>query len=148
MALHRELGRRNPAAERASFPPTDEATAELVHALAARRVGCRGARARPAHGPHRHGQLAAIAFRDPAPLLAEPLLAVVERLGDALVRAKGFVHLAGEPRRGFVERAGLRTELRFGEPWGASAPVTELVLIGEGLDAGAIRRQLWACRAH
>ena len=26
-------------------------------------------------------------------------------------------------------------------------PRTELVLIGEGLDAGAIRRQIWACRA-
>ena len=30
VALHRELARRNPAAERASFPPTDEATAELA----------------------------------------------------------------------------------------------------------------------
>ena len=39
----------------------------------------------------------------------------------ALVRAKGFVHLAGEPRRGFLERAGLRTELRLGEPWGDDA---------------------------
>jgi G3E family GTPase len=145
VALHRELARRNPAAERASFPQSDEATAELVPWLLDAR---RAARARPAHGPHRHGQLAAIAYSDPAPLLAEPLLAVVERLGDALVRAKGFVHIAGEPRRGFLERAGLHTELRFGEPWGHSAPVTELVLIGDGLDAGAIRRQLWACRAH
>ena len=145
VALHRELGRRNPAAERASFPPTDEGTAELVPWLLDARPA---ARARPAHGPHHHGQLAAIAYSDPAPLLAAPLMAVVERLGEALVRAKGFVHLAGEPRRGFLERAGLHTELRFGEPWGPSAPVTELVLIGEGLDAGAIRRQLWACRAH
>ncbi len=143
VALHRELGRRNPSAERAGFPPTEEATAELVPWL----LDVRGAaRARPAHAPHRHGQLAAVAYSDPAPLLAEPLLAVVERLGPALVRAKGFVHLAGEGRRGFLERAGLRTELRFGEPWGDDPPVTELVFIGEGLDAGALRRQLWACR--
>ena len=27
-------------------------------------------------------------------------------------------------------------------------PATEIVLIGEGLDAGAIRRQIWACRAR
>ena len=72
---------------------------------------------------------------------------MVERLGPGLVRAKGFVHLAGEPRRGFLERAGLRTELRLGEPWGDERPTTEIVLIGEGLDAGAIRRQIWACRA-
>ncbi len=144
VALHRELGRRNPVAERASFPAGDEATAELCPwLLDVRPVG----RARPAQAPHRHGQLAAVAYSDPAPLLAEPLLAVMDRLGPALVRAKGFVHLAGEARRGFLERAGLRTELRFAEPWGAAAPLTEVVFIGEGLDAGALRRQLWACRA-
>ena len=145
VALHRELARRNPAAERASFPQTDEATAELVPWLLDVKMS---SRPRPAQGPHQHGQLAAIAYSDTAALLGEPLLAVVERLGPRLVRAKGFVHLAGEPRRGFLERAGLHTELRLGEPWGAEAPATEIVLIGEGLDAGAVRRQIWACRAR
>ena len=147
VALHRELARRNPAAERASFPPADEATAELCPWLLDVRAA---SRARPAHGSHQHhhGQLAAIAYSDTAALLGEPLLAVVERLGARLVRAKGFVHLAGEPRRGFLERAGLHTELRLGEPWGDERPATEIVLIGEGLDAGAIRRQIWACRAQ
>jgi G3E family GTPase len=145
VALHRELARRNPTAERASFPPTDEATAELCPWLLDVRAS---SRARPAHGPHHHGQLAAIAYSDTAALLGEPLLTVVESLGPRLVRAKGFVHLAGEPRRGFLERAGLRTELRLGEPWGDEPPATEIVLIGEELDAGAIRRQLWACRAR
>ena len=144
VALHRELARRNPAAERASFPQTAEATAELIPWLLDVRMS---SRARPAHSPHQHGQLAAIAYSDTAALLAEPLLAVVERLGPRLVRAKGFVHLAGEPRRGFLERAGLHTELRLGEPWGDEPRATEIVLIGEGLDAGAIRRQIWACRA-
>ena len=37
-----------------------------------------------------------VAFAEEAPLLAEPLLALCGRLGSALVRAKGFVHLAGE----------------------------------------------------
>jgi G3E family GTPase len=145
VALHRELARRNPTAERAGFPPTDEATAELCPWLLDVRAG---SRSRPAHGPHHHGQLAAVAYSDTAALLGEPLLAVVESLGPRLVRAKGFVHLAGEPRRGFLERAGLRTELRLGEPWGAEPPATEIVLIGEGLDDGAIRRQIWACRAR
>jgi len=147
VALHREIARRNPAAERASFPPGDDATAELVTWLLDGRRGGGAARGRHAHAPHAHSQLAAVAFADPAPLLAEPLLAVVDRLGPALVRAKGFVNLAGEPRRGFLERAGLRTELRFGEPWAEAPRSTEIVLIGEGLDDGAIRRQLWACRA-
>ena len=145
VALHRELARRNSAAERASFPPTDEATAELCPWLLDVRPS---SRARPAHAPHHHGQLAAIAYSDTTALLGEPLLAFVESLGPRLVRAKGFVHLAGEPRRGFLERAGLRTELRLGEPWGTDSPATEIVLIGEGLDDGAIRRQIWACRAR
>jgi len=153
VALHRELARRNPSAERASFPNTDEATAALVSFLlepAPRSSrATRGAHA-DGHGhghAHAHGQLAAVTFADDAPLLAEPLLAVVEGLGAALVRAKGFVRVAGEPRRGFIERAGARTSLSLGEPWGNDPPRTEIVLIGEELDAGAIRRQIWACRS-
>jgi G3E family GTPase len=80
------------------------------------------------------------------PLLGPPLLALCHRLGPGLVRVKGFVHVAGEDRRGFLERAGNVTELRLGEPWPA-APRTELVFIGENLDPGALRRELWACRA-
>ena len=36
---------------------------------------------------------------------------MIEGLGAALVRAKGFVHLAGDDARGFLERAGARTGL-------------------------------------
>jgi G3E family GTPase len=145
VALHRALARRNPTAERASFPDTEEGAAALVPWLLETRIGAR-ARAHAAH-PHAHGQLAAVAFTSEEPLLAEPLMDLVERLGPALLRAKGFVSVAGEPRRAFLERAGARTSLRFDEPWGAAERRTELVLIGEGLDAEALRRKLWSCRA-
>ena len=96
-----------------------------------------------------HGQLAAIAFSEDGALLGRAAAwRSSSASAPALVRAKGFVSLAGEPRRGFLERAGARTELRFGEPWGDDPPATELVLIGEGLDADALRRQIWACRAR
>jgi G3E family GTPase len=159
VALHRELARRNPGAERASFPSTDEATAALVSFLldpsaprssssrALRDGGNDGHDGGPRHAHAHAHQLAAVTFADDAPLLAEPLLAVVEGLGAALVRAKGFVRVAGEPRRGFIERAGARTSLSLGAAWGDEPPRTEIVLIGEELDAGAIRRQIWACRA-
>jgi G3E family GTPase len=88
-------------------------------------------------GHHHPGQLTAITFTDDAPLVGERVLAIVEGLGDRLVRAKGFVHLAGDDRRGFVERAGIRTELSH----------RELVLIGDDLDEAAVHRALWACRA-
>jgi G3E family GTPase len=143
-ALHKELERRNPGAERASFPDTQEATAALVPWLLDVRRGKRAAH-RP-EGPHAHSQLAAIAYSDPAAHLVEPLLAVIDGLGSALVRVKGFVRLSGEHRRGFIERAGLHTSLQLGDPWGSETPRTEIVLIGEGLDAAAIHRQLWACR--
>jgi G3E family GTPase len=146
VALHRELAQRNPAAERASFPATDEGTAALVPWLLEARRAPRAPRAD--RNAHAHGQLTVVTFTDPEPLLAVPLLAVIEGLGDALVRAKGFVYVAGDDRRGFLERAGARTGLAAGEPWGDQPRATELVLIGDGLDGDAIRRQLWACRAR
>jgi G3E family GTPase len=146
VALHRELARRNPAAERASFPEGDEGSAALVPWLLDARGAPRVSRA--GRHAHAHGQLTVVTFTDPEPLLAEPLLAVIEGLGPALVRAKGFVNIAGDARRGFLERAGARTGLSFGELWGATTPGTELVLIGDALDGDAIRRQLWACRAR
>ena len=142
-AAHAAVAALNPGAERAAFPASDDGamamTAWLLEPRAPRRA--------PHHHAHRHGQLVAAAFSDPAPLAAAPLLGYLESLGDRLVRAKGFVHLAGEPRRGFLERAGVRTELSLREPWGDEPRRTELVLIGEGLDDAAVRRALWACRA-
>ena len=157
VGIHRLLAQRNADAERVGFPDSPEGTAALIPWLldtSPRSSSLSGARLRaggdgaPYAHPHQHGQLVAAVFSDDQPLLAEPLLQVCERLGPALVRAKGFVHLAGEPRRGFLERAGAHTTLRFAEPWGADHPRTELVLIGEGFDEIALRRQLWACRAR
>jgi G3E family GTPase len=105
---------------------------------------------RDGHGErgHHHGnQLIAVTFCDDAPLVGERVLAYVESLGDRLIRAKGFVHLAGDARRGFLERAGIRTELRHDGEWAGGARRTELVLIGDDLDEAAVHRALWACRA-
>jgi len=102
----------------------------------------------PGHAHHHGNQLVAFTFADDAPLIGERVMAVIDQLGSRLVRAKGFVRLAGDNRKGFVERAGIRTELRYLEPWPAGvAPKTELVLIGDDLDEAALQRALWACRA-
>ena len=146
VALHRRLVELNPAAERAAFANDDAGTAALVPWLFAPGQRQRGPGRARAHHRHPH-QLAAATFVDPAPLASEALLLVCQSLGDRLVRAKGFVNLAGEARRGFLERAGARTTLELGAPWGAEPPLTRLVLIGEGLDEAALHRQLWACRA-
>ena len=150
-ATHARLDELAPHAERASFP-SDEAgalamTAWLLEPRAVRAWSA-GAHPHDEHGGHHHGnQLIAITFRDTAPLVGDRVLAVIDALGTRLVRAKGFVHLAGEPRRGFVERAGIRTSLELRDPWGDAERVSELVLIGDDLDEAALRRALWACRS-
>jgi G3E family GTPase len=143
-ALHHRLRALNPHAELASFPAGEASSVALGHWLLEQRALA----ARPGGHVHAHGQgqLVAASFCDSAPLLSGPLMALIEELGDRLVRAKGFVHLAGESRRGFIERAGTRTTLVYGGPWGDETPRTELVLIGEDLDEAALQRRLWACR--
>jgi G3E family GTPase len=154
-----------PEAERAAFPDGDPGARAMTAWVIEPRKLRAWVERRRSHGQapddaldghghaHHHGnQLVAVTFTDDAPLLGDRVLAVVEALGDRLVRAKGFVHLAGDPaggggRRGFVERAGIRTELRPAGDWGDAPPRTELVLIGDDLDEAAIHRALWACRA-
>lgn len=144
-----------PHAERAGFP-TDEAGALAMTAwvIEPRKLRAWQMRKRDHdhdhddHAGHHHGgQLVAVTFADDGALVAERVMAVIDGLGDRLVRAKGFVNLAGEGRRGFVERAGIRTSLELREPWGDAPRRTEIVLIGDDLDEAALRRALWACRA-
>jgi G3E family GTPase len=151
---HAQLDELAPHAERASFP-SDATRALTAWLLEARKLHAwtmpsvdHGHGHSHAHGAHHHAnQLIAVTFTDDAPLVGERVLAVALALGDRLVRAKGFVHLAGDDRRGFLERAGLRTELRHEGVWGTAPRRTELVLIGDDLDEAALHRALWACRA-
>jgi G3E family GTPase len=151
--LHRRLHELNPHADRSAFPEGAAGTAGLVSWLlspGARDRDLAGSRRRGlaphGHAPHAR-QLTAASFVDDAPLVAEGLLLLCGSLGDRLIRAKGHIHLAGEPRRAFLERAGDRTRLELGAPWGAETPRTRLVLIGEELDEALLQQQLWACRA-
>jgi G3E family GTPase len=156
--LHGLLAGLNPRAERSAFPAGAEGTAllapwllrltEQVHSEPDAQVARRPDR--PHGHPHGHGQqLAAASYVDEAPLVAEALLLACRGLGERLVRAKGWVHVAGESRRGFLEVAGLDTELRFEEAWRPDEKrMTRLVLIGDGLDEETVLRQLWACRAQ
>ena len=150
---HARLDALAPHAERASFPADDPGSLALTSWLLESRKLRAWTRLDHDHdhdaaAPHHHGgQLVAVTFTDDAPLVGDRVLAVIEALGARLVRAKGFVHLAGDDRRGFIERAGARTSLATREPWGDAPRRTEIVLIGDDLDEAALRRALWACRA-
>jgi G3E family GTPase len=138
-------------AERAAFPDDDAGalamTAWVVEPRKLRAWTTRKHEHDEHRGHHHGGQLVAVTFADDAPLVGERVMAVIDSLGDRLVRAKGFVHLAGEERRGFVERAGVRTSLELRDAWGGDPKRSEIVLIGDDLDEAALRRALWACRA-
>ncbi len=140
-----ELG---PAAELASFPDDDDGAMAMTGWLLERRGSGHGHRHHGRHS-HEHGQLTAVVFVEAAPLLGDAVMSVLARLGPALVRAKGFVRVAGSEQAAFAEKAGTMLELRTGLSWPdpSAAPRTELVLIGADLDEPAIRRALWACRA-
>jgi G3E family GTPase len=155
-ATHAVLDEVARDAERAAFPHDDAgALAMTAWVVEPRKLRAWSMRKREDHdhdhddhaGHHHGGQLVAVTFADDAPLVGERVMAVIESLGDRLVRAKGFVHLAGEPRRGFVERAGVRTSLELRDAWGDDVRRSEIVLIGDDLDEAALRRALWACRA-
>jgi G3E family GTPase len=60
------------------------------------------------------------------------------------VRAKGFVRLAREERRAWLEKASGHITLH---PRAMDPGETELVLIGPGLDEAEIQRKVWACVA-
>ncbi len=145
--LHRRLDEINPEAERASFPPTASGTSELVPWLLETRLSAAG-KAKPHTHSHRQGQVVAASFTDDAPLLLDRVLEFVRAHRERLIRAKGFVNVAGEDRRALLQVAGQTdAEVTYGEPWAQTARRTELVMIGEDLDEAALRRQLWACRA-
>lgn len=143
-ALHGRLSALNPRAEVASFPDSADGRAALVHWLLEERAPL--SRARPHRHAHPQGQLTAATFTAEEPLLEEPLRALLDELGESLLRAKGLARLAGWEEAAFVERAGARTTLRSAGPWRTGAPRTELVLIGD-VDEASLRRKLWACRA-
>ncbi len=147
--VHARLDLIADEAERAAFP-FDDAGALAMTSWVLERRKLRAWQRHDHDEPHahKHGQLVAVSFADQAPLVGERVLTVLGQLGDALVRAKGFVHLAGEDRRGFVEHAGARTTLDLREAWGDALRRTELVVIGDGLDEGALTRALWACRSQ
>ncbi len=154
-ATHGVLDEIAKDAERAAFPPDDAgALAMTAWVVEPRKLRAWQLRKRDHdhdhddHAGHHHGgQLVAVTFADDGALVGERVLAVIEGLGERLVRATGFVNLAGADRRGFVERAGIRTSLDLRDAWGADERRTEIVLIGDDLDEAALRRALWACRA-
>ncbi|MEE1926645.1 GTP-binding protein [Streptomyces sp. TRM 70351] len=96
---------------------------------------------------HPHDAYDTVAFTCDEPLSPRRLLAFLDERPAGLYRLKGFVHFGGEGRdqRWAVHSVG--GFLRFSPgPWPADEPRrTQLVLIGAGIDAAALREGLEEC---
>jgi cobalamin biosynthesis protein CobW len=72
---------------------------------------------------------------------------VLEKLvqEQEIYRVKGFLAVPNKPMRMVIQGVGQRFEQFFDRPWRAAEPrLTQLVFIGQQLDAGAIRSRLEA----
>ncbi|WP_432509829.1 CobW family GTP-binding protein [Kineococcus sp. SYSU DK001] len=99
------------------------------------------------HDTHLHTRYETVEFRSPAPLDPRRFVEFLDGRPSGVFRAKGFVRFAVE---GFGERYLLQAVgpvVRFerGRWPRGSERVTELVLIGAGLDADDLQRRLRAC---
>lgn len=76
----------------------------------------------------------------------DALVGAIQRLAreQNVLRAKGYIAIAGKPMRLLVQAVGERVRHQFDKPWGVRSRRSRLVLIGEraDIDAPEIRRAL------
>ncbi|MDT0305641.1 GTP-binding protein [Streptomyces sp. DSM 44917] len=90
-------------------------------------------------GPHPHAAHESVAFASEEPLSAARLMRFLDTRPPGLYRIKGHVAL------GPAERYAVHAVGRFLRFYPAEAGRTELVLIGSGIDAEALHKELSAC---
>lgn len=74
--------------------------------------------------------------------------AIASMLEGRLIRYKGFLDLAQEPRRGILQGVYELYTVSYGEEWQEDEPrATELVFIGRDLDRDMLERGMRACQA-
>ncbi|MGW0083784.1 CobW family GTP-binding protein [Streptomyces sp. NPDC003393] len=103
------------------------------------------------HGPHAghlHTGYDSLSFVSDVPLDPRRLMRFLDSRPDGLYRIKGYVDFGPhDPRNRYAVHAVGRF-LRFRpEPWpaGAQSRLTQLVLIGSGIDVPLLRKELQAC---
>ncbi|QUI34308.1 GTP-binding protein [Streptomyces alfalfae] len=105
--------------------------------------GCSG------HAPHLHSAYESLPFASEAPLDPRRLMALLDSRPEGLYRIKGHVDFgASDPRNRYAVHAVGRFLRFYPEPWAPDEPrLTQLVLIGSGIDVAGLEKGLDACRA-
>ncbi|MBI5111723.1 MAG: cobalamin biosynthesis protein CobW [Rhodovulum sp.] len=98
------------------------------------------------HEAHDHDDFETIVVTLPDHASADAVVAKVEAVArqHGVLRAKGYVAIAGKPMRLLVQGVGTRVRAQFDRPWPAETPrLSRLVVIGEkGFDQAAVTAAL------
>ncbi|KOV99895.1 cobalamin biosynthesis protein CobW [Streptomyces sp. NRRL B-1140] len=102
------------------------------------------------HSGHLHTAYDSLSFASPEPLDPRRLMAFLDSRPEGLYRIKGYVDFGPYDIRNRYAVHAVGRFLRFyPEPWPADAErLTQLVLIGSGIDAPALEQELKACRSE
>ncbi|MGW2692645.1 CobW family GTP-binding protein [Streptomyces sp. NPDC001296] len=100
-----------------------------------------------AHHTHLHAAYDSLSFRSGVSMNPRRLLDFLDTRPEGLYRIKGYVDFgAADPRNRYAVHAVGRFLRFYPEPWGAGDErLTQLVLIGSGIDTTALRKELQAC---
>ncbi|MFE2676091.1 CobW family GTP-binding protein [Streptomyces hygroscopicus] len=101
------------------------------------------------HGHHLHAAYQSVEFTSAEPLHPRRVMEFLDRRPAGLYRVKGFLHFAGAGRERKFGLHAVGSYLRFEpSPWERGEPrVTQLVLIGTGIDADTVTKRLAECAA-
>ncbi|MTW17857.1 cobalamin biosynthesis protein CobW [Rhodoplanes serenus] len=98
------------------------------------------------HEAHDHDDFETVVVTLPEHASADAVVARVEAVArqHGVLRAKGYVAIAGKPMRLLVQGVGTRVRAQFDRPWPAETPrLSRLVVIGEkGFDQAAVTAAL------
>ncbi|MEV6958211.1 GTP-binding protein [Streptomyces sp. NPDC051207] len=102
-----------------------------------------------AHAGHLHAAYDSLSFVSGVPLDPRRLIAFLDSRPEGLYRIKGYVDFgASDSRNRYAVHAVGRFLRFYPEPWPADGErLTQLVLIGSGIDVTALGKELDACRS-
>ncbi|MEU1038800.1 GTP-binding protein [Streptomyces sp. NPDC005907] len=100
------------------------------------------------HGGHLHSAYESVSFTSEVPLGPRRLMDFLDSRPEGLYRIKGYVDFgAADPRNRYAVHAVGRFLRFYPEPWAdGDERLTQLVLIGAGIDAHALGKELEACK--
>ncbi|WP_037620070.1 CobW family GTP-binding protein [Streptomyces aureus] len=102
---------------------------------------------RSGHSGHLHSTYTSVSYRSEVPLGPRRLMAFLDTRPEGLYRIKGYVDFGVQDTRNRYAVHAVGRFLRFyPEPWTeADERLTQLVLIGSGIDTAALAKELEAC---